>query len=279
MTTDFVNGFTSKSDILAEVLKGCGKLTIAVSGGVDSMTLSCFAHRTLGRKAVQMVHALSPAVPRAATARVNVQAKHEGWRLKVVDAGEFADERYRANPLNRCFFCKANLYQTLARLSEGAILSGTNCDDLGDFRPGLQAAAEHHVRHPYVEAGFAKADVRVLAKHMGLEEIAELPSSPCLASRVETGIRIESNNLKGIDAVESWILQKLAPETVRCRVRSSGLAVELDSQTLASLTEHQKTGLAREVRRIYGRHAALEVNLETYRQGSAFVNPAPGGTR
>ena len=125
---------------LAAILEECGGATIAVSGGVDSMTLSSFAQRTLEAR-VTMVHAVSPAVPAAATARVKSQAQAENWRLELVDAGEFGDARYRANPIDRCFFCKTNLYRTLAAISSGVVLSGTNCDDLGDYRPGLRAAA------------------------------------------------------------------------------------------------------------------------------------------
>ena len=101
----------------------------------------------------------------------------------IVDAGEFADPQYRANPVNRCFFCKANLYRTLGAMSDGIVASGTNCDDLSDYRPGLEAARLHNVRHPYVEAGIAKADVRTLAGELGLPEFAALPASPCLSSR------------------------------------------------------------------------------------------------
>ncbi|MEN8196406.1 MAG: adenine nucleotide alpha hydrolase, partial [Pseudomonadota bacterium] len=124
-------------DRLARLLKEYGEATVAVSGGVDSMTLASFAHRTLGRDGVRMAHAVSPAVPRAATARVQARGAEEGWRLELVDAGEFADERYRANPVDRCYFCKSNLYGMLAAMPGGMVLSGANRDDLGDYRPGL----------------------------------------------------------------------------------------------------------------------------------------------
>ncbi len=99
---------------LAAVLDKLAPAAIAVSGGVDSMTLAVFAHRHLGSDRIQMMHAISPAVPPEATARVRRYAEAEGWRLAVLDAGEFADRDYIANPVNRCYFCKTNLYDAIA---------------------------------------------------------------------------------------------------------------------------------------------------------------------
>ena len=154
------------SDATAElhrVLDGIGRVSVAVSGGVDSMTLAVAAGRRLGARA-GMLHAVSPAVPPEATARVRAYAEREGWSLAVLDAGEFADPDYLKNPANRCYFCKTNLYGAMAARSGATLASGTNLDDLGDYRPGLQAASEHGVRHPYVEAGMDKAAVRALAR-------------------------------------------------------------------------------------------------------------------
>ncbi len=259
-------------DRLADVIRGCDGSSIAVSGGVDSMTLASFAQQVLGAARIRMVHALSPAVPAEATERVRAQAAAESWRLDVVDAGEFADERYRANPVNRCYFCKSNLYMALGRLSDGVVLSGTNTDDLSDYRPGLQAATENNVRHPYVEAGLAKSQVRALARRLGLPELAELPASPCLSSRVETGIRIEPETLRRIDAVESWLRKTVNPDTVRCRVRRSGVVIELDAATLDGLGAAGRQALIADAGRRVGDR---DVKLAPYAQGSAFV----GGQR
>ena len=131
------------------------------------MTLALLAGRRLGAESA-MFHAVSPAVPPEATERVRAFAAREGWRLTVLDAGEFADPAYRANPANRCFYCKTNLYGALAARTDATLLSGTNLDDLGDWRPGLKAAEEHGVRHPFVEAGIDKAGVRAIAASAGL---------------------------------------------------------------------------------------------------------------
>src|SRR5580704_878767 len=141
------------------------------------MTLAHLVHRHYGARS-RMVHAISPAVPAESTARVRDHAVGNGWALSLVDAGEFSDPSYRANPVDRCYFCKSSLYRRIAEQCEGVIFSGTNTDDLGDYRPGLKAAAERGVRHPFVEAGIAKADIRALARTLGLGDLAELAASP-----------------------------------------------------------------------------------------------------
>lgn len=258
---------------LEAVLLGCGEVAVALSGGVDSLTLAAFARRVLGARAT-LVHAVSPAVPEAATLRVREFAAAREASLVVLDAGEFSDEAYRANPSNRCYFCKSHLYDAIRARFKTVVLSGTNFDDLSDYRPGLMAARERGVRHPFVEAGLTKARVRELARHLGLGEIAELPSAPCLSSRVETGIRIEASALALIDAVETELREAMMPETVRCRVRPRGVIVEMDEPALRRLPPDDR---ARWRERIAARALAAglggEVGFEPYRQGSAFLRP------
>ena len=230
---------------LHAVLDGIGRSAVAVSGGVDSMTLALLAGRRLGA-ACAMFHAVSPAVPPEATARVRALGAREGWRLTVLDAGEFDDPAYRANPANRCFYCKTNLYGALAARTDATLLSGTNLDDLGDWRPGLKAAEEHGVRHPFVEAGIDKARIRAIAAALGFDDLARLPAAPCLSSRIETGLRVEADDLASIHAAERYLarqLRQLRPETVRCRRRRAGIVIELDAPTLDALTEGRRDAL------------------------------------
>jgi uncharacterized protein len=146
----------------------------------------------------------------------------------VLDAGELRDERYRANPVDRCYYCKTNLYDRIREATADPIASGTNRDDLDDFRPGLAAAAERGVVHPYVDAGIDKTAVYRLAARLGLTDLASLPAQPCLASRVETGIAIDARDLAFVDAVERALADALGAETVlRCRVTHRGVVVEL----------------------------------------------------
>ncbi|MEM7057908.1 MAG: adenine nucleotide alpha hydrolase [Pseudomonadota bacterium] len=255
---------------LEDVLATCGPAAVAVSGGVDSMTLAYVAHLVLGRD-VEMFHAVSPAVPPVATERVRRYADQEGWTLRVLNAGEFGDERYLLNPANRCFFCKSNLYGSLSSATDAQLLSGTNMDDLGDWRPGLQAAKDRDVRHPFVEAGLAKSDVRALARRHGLADLAELPSAPCLSSRVETGIRINADALRSIDRTESMLRDTLSPETARCRVRGNGIVIELDQNCLDRLDAMGRAGLIEEIRQIFDGQPAADVSFAPYQRGSTFL--------
>ena len=261
-------------DALNAVLDSIGRAAVAVSGGVDSMTLALLTGRRLGREST-MFHAISPAVPAEATERVRAFAAREGWRLTVLDAGEFDDPAYRANPANRCFYCKTNLYGALAARTDATLLSGTNLDDLGDWRPGLKAAEEHGVRHPFVEAGIDKAGIRAIAAGLGFDDLSQLPAAPCLSSRVETGLRVEADDLASIHAAERYLARQLQPETVRCRRRKAGIVIELDGPTLAALSESRRAALGDTVAGMFAPgDATRPVSFAPYRVGSAFLRQA-----
>lgn len=259
-------------DALQGVLAGFADMAVAVSGGVDSLTLATFSHRQATVQ-VQMFHAVSPAVPAEATRRVETLAAREGWSLELIDAAEFSDPRYRANPVNRCFYCKSHLYDAIAARTEAQIVSGTNLDDLGEYRPGLAAAEERSVRHPFVEAGLGKQALRAIARELGLGGIAELPSSPCLSSRIETAIVIEPDMLELVHSVESAVRDAIDPATVRCRLRADGMVIELDRGSLQALDGAQEAAIrlaASAHMDVAGRHYSL--SFEPYRNGSAFVH-------
>ncbi len=269
--SDFSNKIANLKSTISDLLS----VTIAVSGGVDSMTLASFAHQASQTGDVQMIHAVSPAVPPQATERVRSIAREQSWQLHVISAGEFSDPRYRANPVNRCFFCKTNLYAALTGMTSGTVLSGTNFDDLGDYRPGLEAARNYNVHHPYVEAGMTKADVRHLAAQLGMPVIAELPASPCLSSRIETGLEIDPDELRLVNNVEQFIQADLSPHTVRCRIRPSGYVIELDSATRLRLSAGQRMSLIEDLTRRFPQLKEQPLTFAGYEQGSAFVaNPS-----
>jgi len=256
-------------------------IAIAVSGGVDSLTLATLAHRVLCADACSIFHAVSPAVPAEATERVRGLARQKHWRVTIFDAGEFGNENYRSNPVNRCFHCKHSLYESIRRLTDATILSGTNRDDLGEYRPGLDAALLFDVRHPYIEAGFTKMAIRRLAAYLGLGTIADLPAAPCLASRVETGIRIEAATLRLIHRVEQCVSLSLNPKVVRCRIRQRAIVIELDAQTLTRLNEPSKLQLTQAISALTEAcvtlPASTDVRYEPYRVGSAFLHTANHG--
>jgi len=248
-------------------LDNYGHVAVAVSGGIDSLTLATIAARRLGERAV-MFHSLTSSVPGEATTRTRDLAARLGWRLQVIDANEFSREDYLSNPVNRCFYCKQSLYTEIARHTDAQVVSGANTDDLGEYRPGLDAARQAGARHPFVDAGVSKASIRAMARELGLGELAEIPASPCLSSRVETGIRITRPVLAQIEAAEVMIRSRIDARSVRCRVRAAGVVIELDATALNALSADQRESMAREVALIFDGSAPT---FEPYRNGSAFL--------
>ena len=258
---------------LESVIRDIGPLAVAVSGGVDSMTLAFAAHRILGNNA-RMLHAVSPAVPEDASGRVLSYANREGWRLDVIDAREFADANYIGNPHDRCFYCKTNLYSRMADAVDCVLVSGTNSDDLDDYRPGLRAAADFGVVHPYVEAGMNKGAVRAVARELALYDLAVLPASPCLSSRVETGLVIEPRVLDAIYRAERILQRELTPETARCRVRREAVVIELDVESIRALDSAKADGVRKTIGDLLSTAGVTKpVTFQTYRMGSAFLRP------
>lgn len=267
---------TALLQVLQHILRQHRQLAVAVSGGVDSMTLAAIACRL--NPATEVFHALSPAVPELATARVRAYAKQFNWHLKEINAGEMDDPDYQRNPANRCYYCKSNLYHAISRHTNLQIASGTNLDDLQDYRPGLLAAAEQGVVHPLVEAHISKNEVRQLATLLGLVELSELPASPCLSSRITTGIAIDADLLPLIDQTEE-ALRKLLINTdsnadIRCRIRNTGIAIQLNHAT-----SMQDAQIRAAVQQVFSNsrftHYSAHISIEPYQQGSAFIRVEP----
>jgi len=253
---------------LSKILTKGGPAAIAVSGGVDSMTLACVAGRH--SSGFEMYHAVSPAVPSLATERVQRYAQNEGWSLHLIDAEEFNDPSYRANPVNRCYFCKSKLYKKISSNTSLPIFSGTNMDDLSDFRPGLKAAEELDVFHPFVEAGIDKSAIREIARNLGLWDLSELPAAPCLSSRVETGIPIEPVDLYLIERVETLLSSHLGQVDLRCRIRNDGAHIEVDHSVLSILSQESIDQITNEVQQMLT-PSASKVRITPYVKGSSFI--------
>jgi uncharacterized protein len=227
----------------------------------------------------QIYHAISPAVPPAATERVKRYAKLEGWKLEIINAQEINDPQYIANPANRCYFCKSNLYTTIDRFTDLRIASGTNLDDLSDYRPGLIAADESQVIHPYVDTGIDKATLRSMAKQLFLNDLYDLPAAPCLSSRVTTGLAIDAVLLPLIAVAEEQLWDLLATEIplkgVRCRIRPSEVAIEIESNEaldpLSDISRQAKEMVSKIFRDNNYEDQVASIIIEKYKRGSAFL--------
>lgn len=262
-----------KIEALKNFIKTIEPIAIAVSGGIDSMVLAFVAHRYF--KNVKIFHAISPAVPIQGTERVKKYAKKENWDLKTVQPGEFEDDNYVSNPANRCYYCKDNLYKKMIKhinSMEGfTLVSGTNYDDLSDYRPGLNAASENSVIHPFVEAKINKSMIRKIARYFTLNDLSELPASPCLSSRIETGINIDKSLLPLVNETELYLDKLLKPKTVRCRMRKAGIFIELDEKTLEFLSTSKKSEIQSNIKKRFFHDYNYDIHFAKYKMGSAFI--------
>jgi uncharacterized protein len=192
---------------LEEILRGMGSVLVCYSGGIDSAFVLAVAHRVLGDRCIGMT-AVSPSLAPFEKDEAIAIARAIGARHELVDSNEIEDEGYARNDVDRCFHCKSELYRISAKkrvdwgLAE--VVNGTNLDDLGDYRPGLEAAKEAGARSPLVEAGFRKDDVRRLSKALGLR-IWDKPAAACLSSRLPYGTRVTRERLAQIAALEADI--------------------------------------------------------------------------
>lgn len=188
----------------------CPYAITAFSGGVDSSLVAWLANHLLGAEKNLAVISASPSLKLSDLDEAKQFALDNRIPLRVIVTREMENENYLLNPANRCFFCKQTLYKELEDLAESVpgswILNGTNTEDLGDYRPGLEAAKNHSVRSPLAECGFDKAAVRALAADLKLN-CWDKPASPCLSSRIPYGLRVTPAKLRRIEAAETWLSQ------------------------------------------------------------------------
>ena len=231
---------------LLEVIRGYRSGLVALSGGADSSLLARAASEALGERALAVTGA-SPSIPAREIEEARAVARRIGIAHRVIDTHEMDDPQYRANPANRCYFCKKELFGRLTELArqEGfaVVFSGDNVDDLADYRPGRKAALEQRVAFPLQEAGLTKAEIRELSKELGLPTW-DKPASPCLSSRVAYGEPIEESWLARIDEAEVF-LRELGFSTVRVRHHRDVARLEVPAEELPRLLEVREVVTAR----------------------------------
>ena len=275
---------TNKLEQLRTLLKSYGSCLVAYSGGVDSVFLARVAHEVLGDRALAAI-ADSPSLPRRELQEALEIAAKFGFPVRVLQTQEFANENYTANPANRCYFCKHELFEELAPLARAenfaVIAYGENASDTGDFRPGAQAAAEFQVRAPLKEAGLTKAEIRELSAQLGLPT-ADKPQMACLSSRVPYGETVTPEKLRMIEQAE-YVLRDLGFHDVRVRHHECArrqrqlLALPASNwppaEIPALLANGKLATVADELKKIGYAHVTLD--LQGYRRGS--TNEVLGG--
>lgn len=208
-----------KLDRLGHLLRDLRSVVVAYSGGVDSAFVLAAAVDALGAQRVLAVTGRSASVAETELADASSIAATIGAEHQWVDTDEFSNEDYLSNPTNRCYFCKTTLYTHLERIRAERqldhMINGINADDLGDFRPGIDAARQHAVRAPLAEAGLTKLEVREASRRRNLPTF-DKPASPCLSSRVQYGERITPEKLRRIESAEAFLRELGLRE---CRVR------------------------------------------------------------
>lgn len=256
-----------KTAQLRAILAEMGGVVIGMSGGVDSVLLARVAAEVLGARALA-VTADSPSLPRRELRQAGELAALAQVPHLVIKTGEVADPRYAANPTNRCYYCKSELFTQLRAIADerglGWVAYGENLDDLGDHRPGAIAAAEGGVRAPLKEAGFTKADIRALAQHYGLP-VWDKPAFACLGSRFPYGTAITPDKLAQVEAAED-VLWELGLRQFRVRHHGDLARIELDPADMALLVAHADAVVRRI--RAEARFHHVTLDLAGYRRGS-----------
>jgi uncharacterized protein len=266
-TVDAVH-LLEKQEALLSRLRSAGRLMVAYSGGVDSAYLAFAAYRALGAEMLAVL-ADSPSLSRAHLRDAVAFAEECGFPLKVVDTHEMENPDYVRNDATRCFHCKDELFNVMSRVGEprgfSVVAYGMNLDDLGDFRPGQKAAAQHGVIAPLADAGFTKQDVRQLARQEGLR-IWDKPASACLSSRVAYGLPVTQETLEAVEKGEE-VLFSMGFRQFRLRHHGELARIEISREELdrmLSLAMFEQTSAA--LKRLGYKYVTLD--LDGYRSGS-----------
>jgi uncharacterized protein len=257
---------SAKRELILEKLRARGSIVIAFSGGVDSSLLAVLAKAALGAKS-RCVLLDSPVVPRQAIAEAREIARRHGLPFEIIPVRILADEQFRANPSERCYWCKKNSAAVLAKrateLGFACIADGMNVSDTGEHRPGLRASTEEGIVHPFIEAGITKADIRAIAREMNLE-FSDKPSAACLSSRIPYGDEITVDKLHMVEEAEAF-LHGAGFSQVRVRMHKKIARIELPEAEMQKLLamHGDVTSTLKSIGFLY-----VTLDIEGYRSGS-----------
>ena len=230
----------------------------AFSGGIDSSLVLYLSNHFLGSNAIACI-SVSESLKRKDLELARNFCNDYNIKLEVIKTSELQDENYLQNPANRCYFCKNHLYMAISSLQKKypsyVLLNGSNTDDLGDYRPGLQAASEHHIQSPLVACNINKDMVRKIAKYLGIRHWNK-PASPCLSSRVPYGNSISVEKLKNIEEAEA-ILNKYGFEDVRVRHFNNEARIEVPAKEIEQL-QNVFSSVSIEIQKLGFEHCSID---------------------
>jgi len=272
----------SKLDQLRAIFAPMRSVMVAFSGGVDSTFVLKVAHDTVGERVIALT-TTSPTMPEEDRDTAIRMAAEIGARHLLIDSNELEIPGYAANPIDRCYLCKTNLFEVCearaTALGISEIVDGLNLDDLHDYRPGMKAADKRRVRHPLVEAELSKAEIRELSRSLGLRTW-DRPASPCLSSRFPYGTEITPEGLYQVAEGEK-LLHALGFRVARVRYHGEVARIELERDQIARVFEPEiRDKLERELKQIGFRFVTID--LKGFRSGSlneGIVTPAGSPAR